>query len=67
MVEIVQLLAGTNLFLLAFSALIFDVPRYTLSLLSLALFGMENKRHASQLIKRFDQRDHSYVQRRQRT
>src|SRR5215472_4891822 len=39
MFEMVQLFAGTNLFLLAFSVLIFDIPRYTLSLLSLALFG----------------------------
>jgi len=39
MFQMVQLLAGTNLFLLAFSVLIFDLPRYTLSLLSLALFG----------------------------
>src|SRR5262245_40109803 len=35
MFEMVQLLAGTNVFLLAFSVLIFDIPRYTLSLLSL--------------------------------
>ena len=40
MFEMVQLLAGTNLLLLAFSVLIFDIPRYTLSLLSLALFGV---------------------------
>jgi hypothetical protein len=40
MFEMVQLLAGTNLFLLAFSVLIFDIPRYTLSLLSLAFFGV---------------------------
>ena len=33
MFEMVQLLAGTNLALLAFSVLIFDIPRYTLSLL----------------------------------
>src|SRR5262245_12624926 len=39
MLETVQLLAETNFFLLAFSVLIFDIPRYTLSLLSLALFG----------------------------
>src|SRR5262244_3592809 len=37
--KIVQLLAGTHLLLLAFSVLIFDIPRYTLSLLSLSLFG----------------------------
>jgi cellulose synthase/poly-beta-1,6-N-acetylglucosamine synthase-like glycosyltransferase len=43
MFETVQLLAGTNLFLLAFSVLIFDIPRYTLSLLSLALFGVRRR------------------------
>ena len=40
MFEMLQLLAGTNLFLLAFSLLIFDIPRYTLSLFSLALLGV---------------------------
>jgi cellulose synthase/poly-beta-1,6-N-acetylglucosamine synthase-like glycosyltransferase len=40
MFDMMQLLAGTNLSLLAFSVLIFDIPRYTLSLLSLALFGV---------------------------
>ena len=39
MFEMVQLLAETNLSLLIFSVLIFDIPRYTLSLLSLSLFG----------------------------
>jgi cellulose synthase/poly-beta-1,6-N-acetylglucosamine synthase-like glycosyltransferase len=43
MFETLQLLAGTNLFLLAFSVLIFDIPRYTLSLLSLALFGVRRR------------------------
>ena len=43
MFDLVQLLAGTNLFLLAFSVLIFDIPRYTLSLVSLALFGMRRR------------------------
>src|SRR5262245_63878587 len=43
MLEMVQLLAGTNLFLLAFSVLIFDLPRYTLSLLSLAFLGMRRR------------------------
>ena len=43
MLEMVQLLAGTNLLLLAFSVLIFDIPRYTLSLLSLALFGVRRQ------------------------
>jgi cellulose synthase/poly-beta-1,6-N-acetylglucosamine synthase-like glycosyltransferase len=40
MLDMVQLLAETNLFLLVFSVLIFDIPRYTLSLVSLALFGV---------------------------
>jgi cellulose synthase/poly-beta-1,6-N-acetylglucosamine synthase-like glycosyltransferase len=44
MFETVQLLAGTSFFLLAFSVLIFDIPRYTLSLLSLALFGARRRR-----------------------
>jgi cellulose synthase/poly-beta-1,6-N-acetylglucosamine synthase-like glycosyltransferase len=42
MPDMAQLLAQTNWMLLAFSALIFDVPRYTFSLVSLAfaaLFG----------------------------
>jgi cellulose synthase/poly-beta-1,6-N-acetylglucosamine synthase-like glycosyltransferase len=39
MLEMVQLLAETNFFLLVFSVLIFDIPRYTLSLLSLAFLG----------------------------
>ena len=39
MFETVRLLAETNFALLVFSVLIFDIPRYTLSLLSLALFG----------------------------
>src|SRR3954447_18847454 len=43
MVEMVQLLAGTSLFLLAFSVLIFDIPRFTLSLVSLALFGARGR------------------------
>jgi cellulose synthase/poly-beta-1,6-N-acetylglucosamine synthase-like glycosyltransferase len=43
MFETVQLLAGTNFFLLAFSVLIFDIPRYTLSLLSLAFLGMRGR------------------------
>jgi cellulose synthase/poly-beta-1,6-N-acetylglucosamine synthase-like glycosyltransferase len=38
-----SLLAGTNMFLLAFSVLIFDLPRYTLSLLSLAVFGARRR------------------------
>jgi hypothetical protein len=39
LVDLVQFMAGTNPLLLAFAVLIFDIPRYTLSLLSLALFG----------------------------
>src|SRR5258708_9792335 len=43
MLEMVHLLAGTSLFLLAFSVLIFDIPRYTFSLVSLALFGVKRR------------------------
>jgi cellulose synthase/poly-beta-1,6-N-acetylglucosamine synthase-like glycosyltransferase len=43
MFEMVQLLAATNLFVLAFSVLIFDIPRYTLSLLSLTFFGVRGR------------------------
>ena len=43
MFDAVQLLAGTSLLLLAFSVLIFDIPRYTLSLVSLALFGFSRR------------------------
>src|SRR6476660_2729311 len=43
MFEMVQLLAGTSFFLLAFSVLIFDIPRFTLSLVSLALFGVRRR------------------------
>jgi len=43
MLEMVQWLAGTNLFLLAFSMVIFDIPRYTFSLVSLALFGVARR------------------------
>jgi len=39
MLDLIQLLAGSHLLVLAFAVLIFDIPRYTLSLLSLALFG----------------------------
>jgi cellulose synthase/poly-beta-1,6-N-acetylglucosamine synthase-like glycosyltransferase len=44
MFKMVQLLAETNFWLLAFSVLIFDIPRYTLSLLSLAFLGMRRRR-----------------------
>jgi cellulose synthase/poly-beta-1,6-N-acetylglucosamine synthase-like glycosyltransferase len=40
MFEMLRLLAETNWVLLAFAALIFDVPRYTLSLVSLSLLGL---------------------------
>ena len=40
MFEMTQLLAGMSFFQLAFAVLIFDIPRYTLSLVSLALFGL---------------------------
>jgi cellulose synthase/poly-beta-1,6-N-acetylglucosamine synthase-like glycosyltransferase len=43
MFEMVELLAETSLFLLAFSVLVFDIPRYTVSLVSLALFGMSRR------------------------
>ena len=43
MLEVLQSLSDSNLFLLAFSALIFDIPRYTLSLVSLAVFGVWGK------------------------
>jgi cellulose synthase/poly-beta-1,6-N-acetylglucosamine synthase-like glycosyltransferase len=43
MLEMVHLLSGTSLFLLAFSVLILDIPRYTFSLISLALFGVRRK------------------------
>jgi cellulose synthase/poly-beta-1,6-N-acetylglucosamine synthase-like glycosyltransferase len=39
MLEMVQQLAGANFFELALAALILDIPRYTMSLVSLALFG----------------------------
>jgi cellulose synthase/poly-beta-1,6-N-acetylglucosamine synthase-like glycosyltransferase len=44
MLEMIQVLAATSLFALAFSVLVFDIPRYTLSLISLALFGI-SRRH----------------------
>jgi cellulose synthase/poly-beta-1,6-N-acetylglucosamine synthase-like glycosyltransferase len=43
MSDMVQLLSGTSWLLLAFSVLIFDIPRYTLSLISLALFGLSGR------------------------
>ncbi len=43
MFEMVHLLAGTNLFLLAFSVLIFDIHRYTFSLVSLTLFSVRRQ------------------------
>ncbi len=44
MLDMVHLLAGTSLFLLAFSVLIFDLPRYTFSLVALALFGARSRK-----------------------
>jgi cellulose synthase/poly-beta-1,6-N-acetylglucosamine synthase-like glycosyltransferase len=43
MSEMVNLLSGTSLFLLAFSVLVLDIPRYTLSLVSLALMGVKHR------------------------
>ena len=43
MFEVMQLVAEAHWFLLAFSVLIFDIPRYTLSLVSLALFGASKR------------------------
>ena len=43
MFDILRVLADTNWFLLASAALIFDVPRYTLSLVSLSLLGLFRK------------------------
>ena len=43
MFEMLRLLAETNLWLLASAALIFDVPRYTLSLVSLSLLFLFRK------------------------
>src|SRR5262245_31453497 len=43
MFETVQLLAANSVLLLAFSVFIFDIPRYTLSLLSLAFFGVRRR------------------------
>src|SRR5215204_4992547 len=44
MFEMIHLLAGSSLLLIAFSVLIFDIPRYTFSLVSLALFGARRRR-----------------------
>lgn len=49
MLEMVQTLSEANPFLLAFSLLIFDIPRYTLSLVSLALFGVWGKAQRAHL------------------
>jgi len=43
MSDMVNLISGTNLLLLAFSVLILDIPRYTLSLVSLALLGKKHR------------------------
>lgn len=39
MFDMLRLLADSNWVVLASAALIFDVPRYTLSLVSLSVFG----------------------------
>ena len=44
MFEMLNLLAGTSFLLLAFSMLIFDIPRFTLSLVALALFGARRRK-----------------------
>jgi len=44
MFEMVHWLVATHLLLLAFSVLIFDLPRYTFTLISLALFGIWGRR-----------------------
>jgi cellulose synthase/poly-beta-1,6-N-acetylglucosamine synthase-like glycosyltransferase len=49
MFETISFLAETNLFMLAFAVLIFDIPRYTLTLVSLALFGFRGKNHTDDL------------------
>jgi len=43
MLEMVQLLAATNWTLLVFGVLIFDLPRYTFSLISLALLRLTGR------------------------
>ena len=40
MFEMMQVLAGADWILLAFAALIFDIPRYTFTLISLSLYGL---------------------------
>src|SRR5262249_34310877 len=45
MIEMLQLFSVTSWFLLPISLLIFDIPRYTLSLLSFALFGVRRQSH----------------------
>jgi len=64
MFETVQLLAEPICSLLAFSVLIFDIPRYTLSLLSLAFFGVRSPKRERACRQSFGQRDHTDVQRR---
>jgi cellulose synthase/poly-beta-1,6-N-acetylglucosamine synthase-like glycosyltransferase len=45
MLELAQYLAGTNLFALLFVAFMFDIPRYTFSLISLALLLSLRRKH----------------------
>ena len=44
MSEMLHLLSGASLFLLAFSVLVLDIPRYTLTLVSVALFGVRRRK-----------------------
>ncbi|MDX0445495.1 glycosyltransferase [Sinorhizobium medicae] len=44
MFKLAQELAGANLFALLFAAFMFDVPRYTMSLISLALLSLKRQR-----------------------
>jgi cellulose synthase/poly-beta-1,6-N-acetylglucosamine synthase-like glycosyltransferase len=49
MLEMLQQLAAANPYLIAFGALIFDIPRYTLSLVALALFGARRVRRSGKM------------------
>jgi cellulose synthase/poly-beta-1,6-N-acetylglucosamine synthase-like glycosyltransferase len=43
MLEMMQLIAASNWIVLALAALVFDIPRYTFSLLSLSLLGLTRR------------------------
>src|SRR5688572_10397287 len=45
MTELLRLLIETHLPMLLFTALIFDIPRYTLSLVALTVSGIRKVRH----------------------